>query len=275
MVGGVTRKVLKMVMPESARRRLLMLEDVHTNGGVFDPASTFYRLVGSVLTWKTHSRVHSGPFRGMQYVHRAVNVQSSAYCPKLLGTYEQELHPVVEALRAQPSYQRVINIGAGEGYYAVGLALQLPQTLLTAFEADPNSRTLLNRMARINGVASRLTTREFCTLPLLQQEIKNPGKTLVVCDVEGGEQDLLDPRALPALAHADILVELHDFVIPGISEIIRQRFVPTHHITDIPARPRQLNDWPTSLKLPTTYRRTALSEYRPGGMRWFWMTAHG
>lgn len=273
MASGAARKVLKTVLPDSARRQLLVLEKVHSGDGLFEPGSLFYRLIGFVLTWKTDSRVHTGPFKGMQYVHRAVRVQSSAYCPKLLGTYEQELHPLMEALRAQSPYQHVINIGAGEGYYAVGLALHLPHSRLTAFEADLDSRTILNRMAQVNGVASRITIREFCTPALLREELGNPGKKLIVCDVEGGEQELLDPASLCALTDSDILVELHDFIIPGISEVIRQRFTRTHRITDIPAQPRQLADWPTSLSLPNAYRRTALSEYRPGGMRWFWMTA--
>lgn len=274
IISEAARKVLKTILPDSIRRRLLVLENVHTNEGLFETESIFYRWVGAVVTWKTHSRVHLGPFKGMQYIRHAVQVQSSAYCPKLLGTYEQELHPVVESLRAQSPYQQVINIGAGEGYYAVGLALHLPQIQLTAFEADSNSRTILSRMAHANGVASRLAIREFCTLSLLQEELGNLGRTLVVCDVEGGEQELLDPSSIPALTNADILVELHDFIIPGISDEIRQRFTRTHHIMDIPAQPRQLRDWPASLSLPQAYRRTALSEYRPGGMRWFWMTAH-
>ena len=274
VISKTARKFLKSILPDSVRHRLLVLENVHSYGGLFEAESMFYRWVGKAVTRKTHSRVHTGPFRGMRYIHHAVHVQSSAYCPKLLGTYEQELHSVVDSLRTQRPYQRVINIGAGEGYYAVGLALHLPQSRLTAFEADPDSRKVLSQIAHANGVASRLTIREFCIPPLLQEELGTGGRALVVCDVEGGEQELLDPKVIPALADTDILVELHDFIIPGISDTIRERFARTHRILDIPAQPRQLRDWPPSLSLPQAYRRTALSEYRPGGMRWFWMTAH-
>ncbi|ULA57982.1 MAG: hypothetical protein LZF60_20030 [Nitrospira sp.] len=55
--------------------------------------------------------------------------------------------------------------------------------------------------------------------------------------------------------------------------MIRQRFAGTYEITVIPALPRRLADWPRSLRVPTVYRRTALLEYRPGGMRWFWTQA--
>ncbi len=274
MFGTMARKVLKTVLPDSARRRLLVLERVHTEGGLLEADSIVYRCVGTVVTWTTGSRVHTGPFAGMRYIHPALGVQSSAYCPKLLGTYEQELHQLVEGLRTGPSYSHVINIGAGEGYYAIGLARCLPQSRMTAYEADAESRVILRRMAELNGVAARMTVRESCSPSRLQGEMGGSGKTLIVCDVEGAEQELLDPIAIPALAHADILVELHDFLIPGISDVIRQRFTGTHQVTEIPALPRQLADWPPSLSLPKAYRRTALSEYRPGGMRWFWMKAH-
>ena len=274
MIAPVARKILKTILPDSARRWILTLENAHTCGGLLEPDSTLYRLIGSLLTRRTRSCVHTGPFKGMRYIRHAVHVQSSAYCPKLLGTYELELHPLVEALRTQAPYQHIVNIGAGEGYYAIGLARQLPQSRLTAFEADPESRVILSRMAQLNEVASRITIREFCTPSLLQEALQDIEHTLVVCDVEGGEQELLNPATIPSLSRADILVELHDFLIPGISDVIRQRFTTTHRITEIAARPRQLSDWPSSLSLPIAYRRTALSEYRPGGMRWFWMAAN-
>lgn len=275
MLGTVTRKVLKTILSDTARQRILTVERVHLEGGLFDADSIFYRCVGTVVTWGTGSRVHSGPFAGMRYIQHALGVHSSAYCPKLLGTYEQELHPLVEALRTGHPYAHVINIGAGEGYYAIGFARCLPQSRVTAYEADAESRVILGRMAEINGVAPRLTIRESCTPSGLQAAMAQPGKTLIVCDVEGAEQELLDPVAIPALTRADILVELHDFLIPGISGVIRKRFENTHQITEIPALPRQLADWPSSLSLPKVYRRTALSEYRPGGMCWFWMKAAG
>lgn len=130
-------------------------------------------------------------------------------------------------------------------------------------------------MAELNGVSERMTVRGACTPSRLQEEMGSPVKILIVCDVEGAEQELLDLIAIPALARTDILVELHDFLIPGISDVIRQRFAGIHQIMEIPALPRPLADWPPSLSLPKVYRRTALSEYRPGGMRWFWMKAGG
>src|SRR5512140_2013789 len=62
--------------------------------------------------------VLSGPFKGMRYGDFSYN---SALIPKLLGTYEADLHNWVgEALAT--GYDAVINVGCAEGYYAVGFA---------------------------------------------------------------------------------------------------------------------------------------------------------
>ena len=43
-------------------------------------------------------------------------------------------------------------------------------------------------------------------------------------DCEGGEVDLLQPDLAPNLRYSDVLVELHDFLNPTISETILSRF---------------------------------------------------
>jgi hypothetical protein len=63
-----------------------------------------------------------GPFAGLMYPRDLLLAQADAPIAKLLGTYEQELHPVFEEVIAKQP-RTIIDIGAAEGYYAVGLAL--------------------------------------------------------------------------------------------------------------------------------------------------------
>jgi hypothetical protein len=56
-----------------------------------------------------------------------------------------------------------------------------------------------------------------------------------------------------------VIVELHDFLDPGVGDAIAARFAPTHDVTVIPTAPQ-----------PPT--RHPLSEQRPGPMRWAVMT---
>jgi hypothetical protein len=122
-----------------------------------------------------------------------------------------------------------LNIGAGEGYYAVGYALRLPGLEVHAFDTDPLARDRLRRMARRNGVLDRLRVGGLCRHADLERLVVP--RTLVVCDCEGCEGDLLDPERAPALRTADLLVEIHVEKIPAIAETLLARFASTHAAT--------------------------------------------
>jgi predicted O-methyltransferase YrrM len=82
-------------------------------------------------------------------MHYTENSQGSCYIPKLLGVYERELHDVLENLIAWGP-DLVIDAGAAEGYYAVGLARRLPQSRIMAFEMEEGGRA-----SRADGFAER------------------------------------------------------------------------------------------------------------------------
>jgi hypothetical protein len=220
---------------------------------------------------RTGLAVRDGFFKGMRYIHSSVG---SAYIPKLLGIYERELTPCVEALISQ-SPRLVVDVGAAEGYYAVGLARRLPEAKVIAFEMEANGQKALHEMAKLNNVTSRLDVRGRCEPSDLAAALGTERHAVVVCDVEGYEEKLLDPSAVPALRNVAILVELHDFIIPKITETLKQRFGETHHISHIWQEPRTPSDFPwrtlgTKL-LPPSYIDWAVSEWRPVKMAWLWM----
>lgn len=230
------------------------------------------RIMRRPIRRATAGRVMAGPFAGLRYVEEAVG---ASYLPKLLGTYEMELHEAIEAIvAAQP--RRVVDVGAAEGYYAVGLAKRMPGTTVVSFEQNPTGRELHRRLVELNGVAAQSDIRGECTPETLAQclaEAEEP--VAIICDVEGYEGVLMDPEAIPALRRATILIELHDVFQPGLSELLRKRFEASHDISDIVTRPRRLADYPFEAwwqrVLPHEYALYPLDELRPGPMRWFWM----
>lgn len=96
-------------------------------------------IVCRIIKEKTNDRVFWGPFTGMIYVGSSVG---SEYCPKLLGTYESELHLIIEEL-CQKLFNTIINVGAAEGYYAIGMAICNPQSRVIAFETTLNGQKLI------------------------------------------------------------------------------------------------------------------------------------
>jgi len=223
------------------------------------------------LTWKqTGSRVRSGPFEGMAYIFGSVG---SAFIPKLLGIYERELNPAI--VRAVASrFDRIVDVGAGEGYYAVGMALGCPKSAVVAYEMDPKGQANIRQLADRNHVGSRVEIRGQCIPADLAVDLDGR-PALLICDCEGFEKELLDPTLVPGLASTTILVEVHEFIIPGIADELSARFAATHLIeriwqTDRSVADFPFSDWYTRL-LPRSYINWAVDEWRPERMSWLWM----
>jgi hypothetical protein len=72
------------------------------------------RLAKRILA-RQGDRVQGGLFADLKLLPHAVG---SALAPKLIGSYEAELHPIFDRIFRKP-YKRVIDIGCAEGYYAV------------------------------------------------------------------------------------------------------------------------------------------------------------
>lgn len=235
----------------------------------FTPAGIAHRAVvaGTSLT------VASGPFAGLKYIPKA---HGSCLPPKLIGIYERELHPVFVALKTAP-VDVLIDVGAAEGYYAVGMVMAGLAGQSVAFEADPNGAALLRDLAERNGATDRVTVKGWCRPADLQKELTAHAgqRVLLIVDVEGAEDDLLNPAEVTATRTAEILVELHDCFVPGVTDRIRERYTPTHNITRFQQTPRSEADNPYRSwlvrRLPARYRAEVVSEKRMGQMHWFWM----
>ncbi|MBU4348149.1 hypothetical protein KJ671_01415 [Patescibacteria group bacterium] len=197
---------------------------------------------------KTSNVVASGPFSGMKYVSSSTG---SRLLPKILGTYELELHPMVEEI-CKRSFDVIVDVGAAEGYYAVGMALRNPKAKVIAFETEISGQNLIKKMADINGVTNRVFARGFCDSKLLSSSIPDDKKCLIIMDIEGGEASLLDNCISPKLNSCHILVEIHECVVSGVGDIIINRFKNTHNIIEIKERARVLKDFP--LSIPILYR---------------------
>ena len=208
------------------------------------------------------TRVQTGPFKNMQYVTSAIG---SELCPKLLGSYEAELHGALTTL-LKKQYDRVINIGCAEGYYAIGLALRQPRAFVVAFDFNPMARQLCEQMAALNHVSDRLLLGSECSHDDLRRAIG--GRTLIFCDCEGYEFELLRPDLVPQLAKVDMLIELHDFIDDRISPALMSRFSATHDITLIDSTDRNVSDYASLQNFSKRDRRLAINEYRAYSQQW-------
>jgi len=216
---------------------------------------------------QTGGRIATGPFQGLSYLKPTA---TRAYPQKLLGTYEKELWGIVEEIIAR-DYSLIIDIGAGEGFYVCGLASRLPQAKILAYEAQRNCHARIFELAELNGVSARVSLRGLCQSTDLGAALAEPSRTLIICDVEGAECDLLDPTIAPNLARVDLLVEVHEHFRPGVAGALKSRFGASHQIAVVAANERTIADLPPGIELDATMALAAMDEGRGTRMEWFWM----
>ncbi len=205
--------------------------------------------------------VLSGPFKGMKYISKSTG---SVILPKLVGTYEDELHSIFYDLKKK-NYKKFIDIGAAEGYYVVGvkkyLLTKVEKTI--AFEATAIGRKYIHQLSRENCVEG-IELRGFCDKLSLKQEIDNT-YTFILVDIEGGEYELLDP-SIQNFSNCDLLVELH--LLNGFDEVsFVEKFRKTHKITVIEMKEKFL---PIDVKLPFIVKKFSnfsVNEFR-GYQKW-------
>lgn len=217
--------------------------------------------------------VAGGPFKGMRYP--SWQSFGSAILPKLLGSYESELHPIVDEV-LNKRYTTVVDIGCGEGYYAVGIALRLPEAQMYAFDTDSRVRQLCAKMAELNGVAGRVHIRGLCDEQTLRS-LPFAGRTLIISDCEGYEGSLFDTRMAKFLTKCDLVIETHDFMDIELSRKLREAFSNTHNIRSVESTHditkahacdcRELENYTLQEK------RLILAEWRPAIMEWLVLTS--
>jgi hypothetical protein len=186
----------------------------------------------------------------MKFEHKCGDIS------KLFGTYELELHEVFKKLKNN-NYSTVIDIGAAEGYYAVGVTHWNLKCKVIAFEAIPELHKRINYLAQINNAASRIEINGFCDSEQLNGLGAMLNGAFLIVDIEGYEKKLLDPQIIPLLRKSTILVETHDHEVLDCHNTIVQRFQSSHEISVYKSRSRIMKDYPLR---PSSLSRLLMSD---------------
>lgn len=224
---------------------------------------------------QTRCRVLLGPFAEMRYPFAFV-AAGEFTGPVQVGSYEAELHETVEQI-IEAGPEVIVNVGAGVGYYAVGLASRLPAAAIVAFEAEARARAAGERLAALNGVADRIDARGACTPADLAslEDLVGSRSTCLLMDCEGCELELADPAHAGWIARASLLVELHASVDADVAERVQRRLEATHETDVIACRPPwagRFGELSRLRGLRHIDRELLVAEFRHGGQDWLWAT---
>ncbi len=212
--------------------------------------------------------VKNGPFKGM--VYPSFQSVGSTIFPKIIGSYEAELHPTIQMLIGQ-KFDSIFDIGCAEGYYAIGFALRNPEARIFAYDINDTARELCRQMSVLNQVQERVSIETAFAQETFEQ-LPQESNILIICDCEGYELELFTATALPFLRKATLLIETHDFINPDISVQLQKLLSESHTIQIIQSVDDILKAKYYSYKelegLPLPKRRELVKEMRPAIMEW-------
>ncbi len=212
--------------------------------------------------------VASGPFEGMKLILDNSSPGGIDTASKLLGVYEQQLHPTLKAF-ARNSYKAIVNVGCAEGYYAIGLSRLFPEIKSYAYDPDQTAQAVFQRASYANAVHTRVVLGDYCSSEELTKLGALHTRTLCVVDCEGFELDLLDePTIANGLRHSDVIVECHDCLRPGVSEALSERFKRTHNVEPVFGSTRDFSSLPFLWNMSAVDRLILTVEMRPANISW-------
>lgn len=161
-----------------------------------DPVFVRRCRLASELQHRFSGVVQAGPMKG---------VRPSAYStwgradrgPMLLGLYEASVMNQLQAFSAHAS--TLIDIGAADGYFGVGLVAAGVYRRSICFERDPVTRESLLSLARLNNVENQieaLGTADVNSIAELERAGVDLSDSVVLCDIEGGEFEIFSKELL-------------------------------------------------------------------------------
>lgn len=167
--------------------------------------------------------VQRGPFTGLK-LDRRNTASKGLLALKIFGLYESV---VVDAITESGPYGDLINIGACDGYFTLGLLKAGLATRSICFEVFRQRQQAIRRYAQDNGLGEQVIVLGEATENIgveIARHQFEPKKSLMICDIEGAEFDLLSRSFLEQLKGATMVVELHDRVNLG-DTAPRQRLI--------------------------------------------------
>ena len=156
---------------------------------------------------KNDFTVKNGLFKNLK-INKDISWGKADIASKVYGLYENNIQKVLGKIK-KPI---LIDIGAADGFFAIGCIYSGISKHCYAFEQSDLSRSALAKIAEINQVSENITIKGEVTnqnfLSLLPQNI-DFSKAIVLCDIEGGEYSFFTEKILKKLEKSHIIIEIH------------------------------------------------------------------
>jgi hypothetical protein len=224
--------------------------------------------LSNLISKRFNNIVHYGPFKGL-ILGRGV-WSSTDRAGMILGLYEQEVLNSISKLPKK--YTNFIDLGAADGYYAIGVLINKIFLKSYCFEMSRKGQEVIRENAELNHVSNdviihgKATSDFYHLIPNC-----NLDNSVLLVDIEGCEFDLLDHDCLKAFSRSIIFIELHDWLVDDgffkKNQLI-ERAKLFFNITELTTGSRDLSVFDELRDFSDTDRWLICSEGRDRRMTW-------
>jgi hypothetical protein len=175
--------------------------------------------------------IQYGPFKGLKLTSNTWwgGNDLGSMC---FGLYEKEL---LEFLTSDSLIERdtFVDIGAADGYYAIGMLKSNRVKKALCYELSPEGRNTINLNWKINNQPGEIEVKGDVFIDFKSSintiDLK---KSIVLIDIEGAEFSFLDIEVLGTLKDAIIAIEIHNW-IPNFIDVYSKFLKDVNEFFDI------------------------------------------
>lgn len=209
-------------------------------------------------------KIAYGVFKGLEINNKSDWSGTKDIGPKVFGLYENQILKWI----GQKKFDLLIDIGAADGYYALGMLYSNIASTAVTFEISFKDREICKASAITNGVLDKIIIKGEATSSEIIQVIKGHNHGLIIMDIEGGEYDLITREVLEAARNYYVVIEIHEVKNEEVKSSMLKLCQEFHNIEKLTGLER---DFPTDKfieQLTDNERALLVSEGRPYAMSW-------
>ena len=216
-----------------------------------------------------NGEVIDGVYKGAKFIY-----SSDYFITKpahLLGCYEKEVQQAIYNLSKENNLKHFINVGAGEGYHAIGTKVANLFENSISFELDKKNRDIIKKNFNLNKIFNGFEVFSKADLDFLKNIEKKIefAKSLFLFDIEGDEFIILDKNNLNIIKNSYLIIELHHFYstddkVEKLQKELKQYF----NISFFKTESRKFSNFEILNKFNDDEKWLMMSESRPSTMRW-------
>jgi hypothetical protein len=145
--------------------------------------------VWQILESRYGKEIAYGPFKGMK-ISDEVWWSKNDRITQMLGTYEEHVFEKLNFFAKQGA-SRFVDIGAADGYFAIGMAYSKIYSEVLAFEQEPTGQACIRNNSVINQCENVVSVFGEADYSSLKKLLSDDVKTSVLVDIEGAEYQLV------------------------------------------------------------------------------------